>query len=247
MLIHSTRRPWLSSLIQAFTRQSSRRYARRQLRPTGSRTAIGRRFGRRGELLEDRSLLSTITVTSLDDNTTVDSEVTLREAIQAANTNQSVDGSTPGETGPTVDIIEFANGLTGTILLTGTRFDITEAVTIAGPGANLLTIDAQNSLKHFFVSNVVSDATISGLTLINGFAGTDGMRDSASPGGAIQNAGTLTLDSVVISNSRTETSGSFARGGAIDNIGQLTLRNSTLMKNASGFGGRSGQAFPVRL
>ena len=54
------------------------------------------RLATRGEYLEERTLLSAITVTSLADNTTVDGLVTLREAIQAAETDSSVDGSTAG-------------------------------------------------------------------------------------------------------------------------------------------------------
>src|SRR5205807_5141450 len=52
------------------------------------------------ECLEDRTLLSTITVTSLADNLTAgDLKITLREALQAANTNASVDGSVAGQSG----------------------------------------------------------------------------------------------------------------------------------------------------
>ncbi len=67
------------------------------------------------ESLETRALLSTITVTSLDDNITEDGEVTLREAIEAANTDTSVDGSAAGDG---ADTIVFADGLLGKIELT---------------------------------------------------------------------------------------------------------------------------------
>ena len=45
------------------------------------------------EKLEDRTVPALITVTSVADNTAGDGQVTLREAIQAANTDASVDGS----------------------------------------------------------------------------------------------------------------------------------------------------------
>src|SRR6478735_9230660 len=48
------------------------------------------------DVLEERTLLSTITVTSLADNLDADGLVTLREAIAAANTNRRVDGSPAG-------------------------------------------------------------------------------------------------------------------------------------------------------
>ena len=49
------------------------------------------------ESLEERRLLATITVTDIADNTITNGQVTLREAVQAANTNQSVDVSEAGE------------------------------------------------------------------------------------------------------------------------------------------------------
>src|SRR5688500_703369 len=61
------------------------------------------------------ALAATITVTSLADNTTTDGQVTLREAIQAAETNTSVDGSTAGTAS---DTIVFQGGLTGQVSLT---------------------------------------------------------------------------------------------------------------------------------
>src|SRR5947207_2345848 len=68
------------------------------------------------DVCEDRCLLSTITVTSLADNLNVDGQVTLREAIQAANTNLAVDGSMAGES-TVQDTIAFQSGLVGTIAL----------------------------------------------------------------------------------------------------------------------------------
>ncbi|MFM7831653.1 MAG: CSLREA domain-containing protein, partial [Planctomycetaceae bacterium] len=59
--------------------------------------------------LENRILPATITVTSLDDNLNADGFITLREAIQAANTNKAVDGSVAGTVGE--DTIVFAPAL----------------------------------------------------------------------------------------------------------------------------------------
>src|SRR5262245_16224105 len=87
------------------------------------------------EPLEGRSLLATITVTSLGDARSAGDGVTLREAVQAANTNQSVDGSTSGQAAPAVDRIVFQAGLTGGISLLLGQLQITEPVIIEGPGA----------------------------------------------------------------------------------------------------------------
>jgi CSLREA domain-containing protein len=82
MLIHSSRRPWLTAFFQRkagpHRRQNRRRTRESWLAGPGA-------LYRAGEVLEDRSLLSTITVTSLADNTTSDGLITLREAILAAN------------------------------------------------------------------------------------------------------------------------------------------------------------------
>ncbi len=88
------------------------------------------------EPLEARWLLATITVDSLDDNMLGDGDITLREAIHAANTDTSVDGSPAGSG---ADTIEFDPGLLlpGTITLGGTQLEITEDLTITGPGSTI--------------------------------------------------------------------------------------------------------------
>src|SRR5438309_1532389 len=79
------------------------------------------------ESLEERTVLSTLTVTSaLDDG----SSGTLRSAIAAA---------TSGTT------IQFSNQLQGhTITLTAGQLAITKNLDIEGPGANRLTVSGNN-------------------------------------------------------------------------------------------------------
>ena len=84
---------WLQQIHHLIKKQT-RNPARRDLRR--------RRFQNRpliaAEALEDHTLLSSITVTALTDGTLAslagDGQISLREAIEAANTNTSVDGST---------------------------------------------------------------------------------------------------------------------------------------------------------
>lgn len=131
-------------------------------RPTRSLTRRSgtRRRGSASEALEDRSLLSTITVTSLADNEDVDGEVTLREAITAANEDTSVDGSVAGN-GP--DVIRFADGLCGTINIDGV-INLRDGVTIRGNGASETILDAGGTSKVFRVATqqpiAIRDLTI---------------------------------------------------------------------------------------
>lgn len=184
------------------------------------------------ERLEDRTLLATITVTSLADNQTVNSQVTLREAIEAANTDASVDGS---EAGNGADTIVFAPGLTAggsaTITLGGTDLLLRTEITIIGPGANLLTINANQASRVFVVGDLVPanvlNVMISGLTLTNG---------RADFGGAIQSSEDLTLSQMKITNSSATALGSL--GGGVENGDRLlTIEDSTISGNSAGIGG----------
>ncbi len=169
------------------------------------------------ERLEDRIVPAIITVTSAADDLIVDGQVTLREAIQAANTNLRVDGSTAGSG---ADTIQFASGLTGqTITLGGTALQITSPLTINGLGADQLSISGNNTSRIFavFAGNSV---TISGLTLTNGSA-TDF-------GGGIFNRGTLAMNNITLSGNSAGTS-----GGAIASDGTLTISNSALSGNTA--------------
>ncbi len=99
------------------------------------------------ESLETRALLATITVTSAADEVVDDGAVTLREAILAANTNQSVDGSTAGDG---VDTIVFDPSLNGQVMQTaGDLPQITESLSIEGNGRELTRIRGNRGHQGF--------------------------------------------------------------------------------------------------
>ena len=184
----------------------------------------GRRGGlsRRLEHLEDRTVPAIITVTSAADDGS--GGITLREAIQAANTDLSVDGSTAGSG---TDTIQFAAVLVGgqTITLGGTQLLIDSNLTINGPGASALTIDGNGESVIFKVAGGKT-VTISGLTITNGNA------DEGQYGGGIDNNGTLTISNSTISgNSAAEF------GGGIYTNGTLTISNSTIAGNSAAIHG----------
>jgi CSLREA domain-containing protein len=176
---------------------------------------------------------ATITVTSLADNSTVDGQVTLREAILAANTDTSVDGSMAGS-GP--DQIVFAVG-PGAIALNGTALPtITQALALTGPGAGRLAIDGGQASRLLEVSNGAV-LTVSRLTLRNG-------RVQGGNGGAVLSAGSLNLDGCVLSGNAVT-----GDGGAVWSGGNaaLSINDTTFSGNSAQNGGAVHSSAPLQL
>jgi len=164
---------------------------------------------------------ATITVESLADDLSTDGQVTLREAILAANTDSSVDGSEPGSG---ADEIVFATG-NGTIALAlGELPQVFGTLTVTGLGHTRLGIDAGDTSRVFRVGAGATLA-ISGLRIEGGNSG-------AANGGAIENAGTLTLTDAALLRNKTAFD-----GGAIFNGGQLTLERCAFVENTAQNGG----------
>lgn len=163
---------------------------------------------------------ATLTVNSAADNMIAgDGLVTLREAVEAADT----DGMTDlGQTGSGADTITFDSSLSGgTILLDGSEIEINSELTISGPGADELTIDAQGNSRIFSVNASGTDVTISGLTLTGG---------NAFQGAAIlNNPGNLTLQGVHIHGNNATN-----YGGGIENKNIITITGSTISNNTAG-------------
>ena len=170
-------------------------------------------------------------VTTLSDELNYSNpDVSLREAIDSAN-------DSVGE-----DTITFAASLTAggpaTMMLTLGQLQLTDAVTITGPGVSLLTIDAQGNSRIFHLDDgdgaTEIEVEISGLTLTGGHA-TDGNNSSASEadyGGAILSRENLTLTGSTISGNSALFGGGLFNGG-----GTLTLTDSTISGNSTLFDG----------
>lgn len=163
-----------------------------------------------------------LVVTSTSDTLNLDDdEVTLRDAIAAANL---VIGH------ETID----ATGISGTITLTEGQLEIIDDVTINGPGKTSLTVDADEKSRVLNVARGSHDVTVSGITLTGGR--TAGDLDHGA-GVQFQSHGMLTLiDSNITGN---QTLGSDAIGGGIYvTTGSVTLTESTVAgNNASGDNG----------
>ena len=114
----------------------------------------------------------------------------------------------------------------GTITLTsGPLVVTTDNVTIAGPDARALAIDAGHSSRVFEIGTAWSrvHVGISGLTLRNG---------SAATGGGILNEGSLGLMDVILTGHVASD-----RGGAVANRGTLVLLDTLVTANRAGIGG----------
>ncbi len=166
----------------------------------------------RCEHLEDRRLLAVLTVDTVADTIDfADGKTSLREAITTANSTQGLDEI---RFEPTL----FLNGAR-TITLTQGELRIADSLSISGPGAQLLTIDASGSdptpsLKNadgsrlFSVNDskfsVLSAFTLRSVKLTGG--------DSAGAGGAIANQEKLVVENCVIQSNAAK-----SNGGAIAN------------------------------
>jgi CSLREA domain-containing protein len=181
------------------------------------------------ECLEERILLSTITVTTLADNLTSDGQVTLREAIKAANTDTSVDGSTAGQAG-VQNLIVIQPGLTGTISLNAAlgQMTITTSLEIQGLGTASTIIDAQHNSRIFNITSAAGDVTLDGLTMKNGTTTADN-----DAGGAVQSnaTGMLTLQNCTLAGNST--AGADSYGGAVFVYGLSTVTNCILTGNST--------------
>jgi hypothetical protein len=154
----------------------------------------------------------------------------LRQAIADANAASGPDTIT-------FDAAVFATPKT--ITLTSGALAISDALTVTGPGASLLTISGNSSSRVFSIASGNYDVTLSGLTIVNG------RHTAPGGGGGIQNlsSGTLTLVSSVLSGNTASGLGSLrGTGGGILNAGNgaLAVINSTLSDNFA-YGLASGE------
>lgn len=172
------------------------------------------------EPLEDRRLLATLTVTNLND----DGAGSLRRAIQLANNNGEPD---------TIDI-----GVTGTITLSSGPLLITDDLTINGPGAENVIIDANGTSSVFDIDDGDNanhaDVNLHGLTITGGV----GVSDGFGAAGGVYSRENLVLSRCVVTGN--EASGSRAGGGlaVFAHAGSsTTISSSTITGNSGPAGG----------
>jgi hypothetical protein len=187
----------------------------------------------------NRVSAATLTVTNNNDS----GPGSLRQAIADA---------APGDT------INFA--VTGTITLTSAELVIDKDLTIQGPGAQMLTISGNNSVRIFHLENSSSriNVTLSDLKIANGLADYGGgiysfntgminitrcniSRNTAnnsspnSKGGGIYNSsfGVLTITDCTITVNTARSGADAAGGGIFNSSNRLDITNSTITFNTA--------------
>jgi CSLREA domain-containing protein len=153
-----------------------------------------------------------VTKTADTDDGTCDPDCSLREAIDAANTNPGAD-----------DVPVPA----GTYLLILGPLAVTDDLSIAGAGQTNTIIDGNAMGRVFDIDSTSGVVEISGVTIRNGNTGV---------GGGILNYADLTLTNSTVSDN----TGTY--GGGIRNLygGDLTLINSTVSGNTAMVGSGGG-------
>ena len=119
------------------------------------------RAGLAVELLEDRTVPSTFTVTDTSDNAS--DTGSLRYAI-----NNLASG-----TAATTNTINFSLPSSSVIALTNGVLTINQGVTMNGPGASQLSVSGNNGSQVFVIDASVT-ASISGLTITQGYVNGSG-------------------------------------------------------------------------
>jgi hypothetical protein len=162
------------------------------------------------DLLEDRLAPAVLTVTTLLDNIAG----SLRAEVFLAK-----DG----------DVVQFDASLSGQITLTTGEIDVTQSITINGPGSDVIAVSGNHNGRVF---NVASNHNVAmtGLTI------RDGQLTGQGKGAGILVAGTLSLRNCVLTNNSTS-SAYAAEGGAMYVTGRLSLNHSTVSNNSAYDGG----------
>jgi CSLREA domain-containing protein len=185
------------------------------------------------------------------DGTCDETECTLREAIAFADPGATITFAPTLTEGGPAQIVLVGNCCTNPPFRAALVID--KDVTIAGPGADRLTITPSKLPptnivpldRVFIVSGSVAQGptrptvVISGLTIAGGHAQPEiSIAGNPSFGGGVLNNGNLTLSHVVVTGSEASS------GGGIHTTGHLTLISSSVSNNVTGASGGALQNDP---
>jgi CSLREA domain-containing protein len=209
-----------------------------------------------------------IVVNTTDDELNADGDCSLREAIQAANTDQAVDACPAGGGSDTLSVpagtYELALvGADENANATG-DLDILDDLKLIGAGIKGSLLDGK-ALDRVLHAHGGATVQITGV-MITGGRTPDGADSpsgggDAEPGGAIANLGDLILTQCAVSGNRTGDGGDLVggsgfggppggnggNGGGIYNAGALQLMDAWVVDNLTGNGGTAGDPAGIGL
>ena len=198
-------RTWLHKVSSKLFRHPIRR-----ARPSED---IRRAARLRMEMLEDRLLPATFTVTDTSDN-----------ASDTGSLRYAIDNLASGSAAST-NTINFSLPSGSTVTLSNGALTISQGVTISGPGADLLSVSGNNASNVFTINSFGVSVTMSGLTITGG--------NSSYGAGLLVNAGTLTANNVVVSGNQATQNGNGGGGIYAGAAGVVTMSNSAIINNTS--------------
>ena len=206
------------------------------------------------------SMGTTIEVNTFADELNIDGNCSLREAIQAANTDQKFDECPAGQGADTIELLAG----TYTLTLPGADeegnatgdLDMHSDLALHGVWSGVTIIDG-NQLDRVLHVHGGAAVQVSGVTIRNGLtpSGLDDQNGGGDggDGGGIWNEGNLALlDCSVLANHTGKGGDGFVsvgrgrggrggRGGGIANTGVLALTLSVVTSNVTGDGGVGGE------
>jgi CSLREA domain-containing protein len=156
-----------------------------------------------------------ILVTTLDDELNDDGDCSLREAIQAANTNTPVDACSSGDV--LTDTISF--DVEGTIVVTS-QLSVIAGGPLVIDGGDVITTSGGGTTRVWWV-DTDSNLTLQHLAIVDGYS---------EGGSGIYNHGrSITINDCILSGNSTWNDG----GGIYNENGSIAIINSTLSGNST--------------
>ncbi|MCA9971122.1 MAG: DUF11 domain-containing protein [Anaerolineales bacterium] len=191
-----------------------------------------------------------ITVTTAADEQDANGLCSLREAVQAANTNTAVDACAAGSGPDDVILIPAGHYLltladpAGVVEENGNLsgdLDLLESVTLQGAGTAVTIIDGNQIDRVFHQPAGGIHVSVSNLTVQGGSLGVGTSVNYSGAGFSLISNSALTLTHVLVSGNQASPGqpllSSGSGGGIYNNGAQVTLVDSTVTNNLAGFGG----------
>ena len=188
-------------------------------------------------VLNTSAFAATITVTNINDT----GAGSLRAAITAAANGDAITFSNTTAGGTT----NFYDGVQRIITLGSALPNLSQNISVTGPGAGVVTVrrnpaGATPAFRIFTISNGTATGptvSISGLTITNGNL-TGNVAPDSCGAGILNDRGTLTLDSVIVSgNTTTRDGGGIYSYGRAASATLHVVRSSVTSNNADWGGG----------